>query len=96
MTDRGIPPGDAFTPELLARLGRWSAEAGVRATPEALALGLRAHGIGVVDLDRVRHLIDERVYESALLRARQAETALATSLAPSAATQTDLCREQTT
>lgn len=93
MSDRGIPAGDAFTSELLARLGRWSAEAGVRTTPEALALGLRAHGIGVVDLDRVRHLIDERVYESALLRARQAEERAMAPLAPPPATQTDLCRE---
>jgi hypothetical protein len=73
MSDRSIPARDYYTPELLAKLGAWSAKAFRGTRPEAIALALREAGIGIVDLDRTRHLIDERVYESALLRARAAE-----------------------
>lgn len=73
MSDRSIPARDYFTPELLAKLGRWKANAWPVRTPAEIAISLREAGIGIVDLDRTRHLIDERVYESALLRARNAE-----------------------
>ncbi|WP_428673633.1 hypothetical protein [Reyranella sp.] len=68
-----VPAREFFTAELLAKLGRWADDAGVVKTPERIAASLREHGIGIVDIDRHRHLIDERVYESALLRARAAE-----------------------
>lgn len=68
-----IPTRDYYTPELLEKLGRWSAAAFRGVRPEAIAHALREAGIGIVDLDRQRHLIDERVYESALQRAHAAE-----------------------
>lgn len=71
---------DFYTPELLDKLGRWTDDAGVTTIPERIATTLRAAGIGIVDLDRTRHLVDERVYESTLHRLHLAE-ARATDLA---------------
>lgn len=69
----GVVATDVFTPELLAKLGKWSAPMFQGVRPEKIAVALRAAGIGLVDLDRQRFTIDERVYESALHRLRLAE-----------------------
>jgi hypothetical protein len=72
-----------LTPELLAKLGPAIAEAAVRTgTGADAAAVLRRHGIGVVDLDRQRCVIDERVYEGALFRARRWERLALPFLSP--------------
>lgn len=80
MSSRSIPACEYFTPELLAKLGRWAATAAAfnGTNAEAIAIALREAGIGIVDLDRTRHLIDERVYESALHRLHAAEARVET------------------
>jgi hypothetical protein len=77
---------DVFTPELLYKLGRWSAAAFRGVKPETIAAALHGHGVGVIDLDRQRCLVDERVYESVLgrehlLRAEIAELKKALAIA---------------
>ncbi len=73
MSTSGPAPQTFYTPELLAKLGHWSAAAFQGVKPETIAHALHQAGIGIVDLDRHRCLVDERVYESALHRAHAAE-----------------------
>jgi hypothetical protein len=62
---------DLAQPALLAKLERWLEDTAVeRMLTTAVIRSLREAGIGLVDLDRQRCVVDERVYESALRRGR--------------------------
>lgn len=75
-------PPPILTPELATRLALGLREhrlPDVILTEhvQALAAHLRELGVGIVDIARNRAWVDERVHEGALVRMRQAETALA-------------------
>lgn len=60
-----------LTPELVTKIDAALAEimtTGRTCDPVEV---LTRHGVGVVDADRLRCLVDERVYEGALLRGRR-------------------------
>lgn len=87
---------EILTPELLEKLGVAGSCLSINAemielTAPRLVRILRENGIGVVDLDRHRCTIDERVYESALHRGRVGRAYL-TPRRPSAKTWRDLKR----
>ena len=71
-----------LTPELVDKLDKALAEivtAGATCDPAAI---LMAHGVGIVDRDRHRSLVDERVYEGALLRGQRWQRLAVAYLAP--------------
>lgn len=61
---------DIVTAELLAKLAAVLEQPHIGVGPVEFVARARDAGIGLVDLDRQRCLIDERVYESALNRMR--------------------------
>lgn len=75
-------PAPILTPELEARVERllkdWHATGRApRDAAQDFARMARELGVGIVDMARNRAWVDERVHEGALVRMRQAETALA-------------------
>ena len=60
-----------ITAELARRLETLLAELGVGLKAQAFAELARRHGVGLVDVDRQRSLIDMAVYSGALYRGRR-------------------------
>ncbi|MFO1081910.1 MAG: hypothetical protein U1E23_14925 [Reyranellaceae bacterium] len=60
-----------ITSELARRLGALLVELGVSLEARAFAELARRHGVGLVDIDRHRSLIDMSVYSGALYRGRR-------------------------